>query len=82
MNEHYETNFALIEHNDKTYYLVQDPYISDRIGEDGIWTALAHTEENEDGEYEEVRIIWTERDGFDGDDTGDACDWDNFEVIE
>jgi len=59
-------------------YLAADPvtYQNPRAGE-ACYLALAV-----DADGHTYRVTWYPREGFDGEDEGDACDWDSPSRIE
>ena len=64
---------AYVVHNDKKLYLSQQAYISD----DGL-TYEASAIDDDENNY---KIYWDVT-CQDADDESDACDWDDFRVVE
>ena len=56
--------------------LTQEAHQDVPIGAEYQWQASAM---GSDGN--EYIVTWVELDGHDGDDCGEACDWDNYAVI-
>ena len=71
-----EAQHGTYEHNGKLLYLIQQPYPSDIIGEEDCYTATALDHAGRD-----YRLVWPVANP-DADDGSDACDWDDYKVIE
>ena len=65
--------YGTIDHNGKTLTLTQQAYLDGDGSNDceGYYSASAV-----DADGNDYKVRWEIRDGFDGEDEGDACDWD------
>ena len=65
--------YGTIDHNGKTLTLTQQAYLDGDGSNDceGYYSAAAV-----DADGNDYKVRWEIRDGFDGEDEGDACDWD------
>ena len=70
--------FGTVNHNGKTLTLKQHAYLDGDGSNDceGFYSAAAI-----DSDGNEYKVRWEIREGFDGEDEGDACDWDKPSLI-
>lgn len=66
-----------IQYQDKTLTLIEEAHCDVGINVDYQWMAYATDEEEN-----EYIVTWQEKEEFDGVDCSEACDWDNYEIIE
>lgn len=69
----------VVEYDGKSLILTQDAYadVDPRDTKAGCYLASAV-----DTDGNQYRVVWYPYDDFDGDDEGDACDWDNPDRVE
>jgi len=70
-----DNKFGTVQVEDKTLYLVQLPYID---GQDGEY----HRASAIDAEGEVYQVTWDTKEDWDGDDGGDACNWEDCTVYK
>jgi hypothetical protein len=70
-------NDCFCTYKGKDYYLIQEAHCEVPLNSNYDWMALAQNREGD-----QITITWNQRTKFHGEDCGDACDWDNFEIIE
>ena len=74
---HQEATNAHVLYNGKKYFLIQRPHCDVPLNACHGYQALA---ENEEGG--QILVMWNQYADFDGDDEGEACDWDKYEIKE
>ena len=76
----YADKYGTVENGGKTFYITQNPYISD---DGSYYEALAiDADENEYLIQWDTTEDWRSRDIADQWDESEACDWDKFRVID
>lgn len=68
--------FGTVNHNGKTLTLTQQAFLDCDGSSTGerYWRAILLCRDEDGNEY---RVHWKIYDGFDGEDEGDACDWES-----
>lgn len=74
-----DSNFGTIQHAGKTLTLTQQSYLDCDGSNTGERYYSAGAVDSDGLEY---KVRWAILDGFDGEDEGDACDWDAPSRIE
>ena len=70
--------FGTVNHNGKTLTLTQQAYLHCDGSDTGERYYRASAIDSDGNEY---KVRWEIREGFDGEDEGDACDWDTPSLI-
>ena len=70
--------FGTVNHNGKTLTLTQQAYLHGDGSDTGERYYRASAIDSDGNEY---KVRWEIREGFDGEDEGDACDWDTPSLI-
>ena len=73
-----DAKFGTVYHNGKTLTLTQQAYLDSDGSNDceGYYSAAAV-----DADGIDYKVRWEILSGFDGEDEGDACDWENPSLI-
>jgi hypothetical protein len=74
-----ERECGKVEYNGKTYWLTPQAYSDNYCGLGSTMAVYKAIVIDADGNT--CKAIWRIKDGFDGDDEADACDWNNVWVM-